>query len=424
MKRWLKLVAGAAAMTLLTAGCAGSSGTSAAPQGGNLTVWLMSGSAPATLTDGLNKEFEAAHPGTTVKYEVQQWDGIQQKLVTALASGTPPDVIEVGNTQTPAFANQGVLTDLTDSVNTFNGPQWLAGLKASGQFDGKTYGVPFYAANREVIYRKDLFAQAGIAAPPTSDAEWLADIAKLKAKFGSDPSFQSLYLPGQYWYALLSFIWDNGGDIAKADGKSFKATLDSAGSKAGLDFYKQLVDASGTTAPKDNDESNPAQAGIYGGGKVAMFIGAPYELATAAKTDPSLTDKTGAFPIPSKTAGQNAPVFLGGSNLAIPVNSKNQDLAKAYLALLSTDKYQTQLAAAGYVPGTSTDVSALNSSPLGAVMAVASKNGRAVPASPKWGDVESGQNPLKDMMTAYLTGKKSIDQATADADAALDKLIG
>jgi N,N'-diacetylchitobiose transport system substrate-binding protein len=426
VKRWLKLVAGAAAMTLLTAGCAGSGGSSAssAPQNATLTVWLMSGSAPATLTDGLNKEFEAAHPGTTVKYEVQQWDGIQQKLVTALASGTPPDVIEIGNTQTPAFANQNVLTDLTSSVNTFNGPQWLAGLKASGQFDGKTYGVPFYAANREVIARKDLFAQAGIAAPPTSDAEWLADIAKLKTKFGSDPNFQSLYLPGQYWYTLLSFIWDNGGDIATASGSSFKASLDSAGSKAGLDFYKQLVDASGTTAPKDNDESNPAQAGIYGGGKVAMFIGAPYELATAAKTDPSLTDKTGAFPIPSKTPGQTAPVFLGGSNLAIPVNSKNQDLAKAYLALLSTDKYQTQLAAAGYVPGTSTDVSALNSSPLGAVMAVASKNGRAVPASPKWGDVESGQNPLKDMMTAYLTGKKSIDQATADADAALNKLIG
>src|SRR3954462_6948230 len=39
-------------------------------------------------------------------------DGIQQKLTTALAGGTPPDVIEIGNTQTAAFAsNEGVLTD-------------------------------------------------------------------------------------------------------------------------------------------------------------------------------------------------------------------------------------------------------------------------------------------------------------------------
>ena len=427
MKRWLTLAAGAAALTLATAGCAGSGGSgtaSTASNTGTVTVWLMSGSAPTSLTDQSNKEFEDTHPGVKVKYEVQQWNGIQQKLTTALAGDNPPDVVEIGNTQTPAFASQDVLADLSGSVSDFNGSQWLAGLKASGEYDGRTYGVPFYAANREVIYRKDMFEQAGITATPTSTAEWLDAIAKLKAKFGGDPDFQSLYLPGQDWYALLSFIWDNGGDIAQAGGKSFKATLGSAGSKAGIDFYKQLVDVSGTKAPKDADEATPQQASVYGGGKVAMFVGAPYEVATAAKTDASLTGKSGAFPIPGRTAGQTAPVFLGGSNLAIPANSKNQSAAKDYVKLLSGAKYQTQLAAAGYVPGTSTDVSALDKDPLGSVMAKASKNGRAVPASPKWGDVESGQNPLKDMLTAYLTGKKTIDQATADADAALDKLIG
>jgi N,N'-diacetylchitobiose transport system substrate-binding protein len=432
VKRWLKLAAGAAALTLATAGCAGSSGSDAgsasssapAALSGTVTVWLMSGSAPTTLTDALNKEFETAHPGVKVKYEVQQWDGIQQKLTTALAGGTPPDVIEIGNTQTPAFAADGSLTDLTDAKNDFNGAQWLKGLAASGEFDGKVYGVPFYAANREVIYRKDMFEQAGIAKTPTSNDEWLDAIGKLKTKFGSDPDFQALYMPGQNWYALLSFIWDNGGDIAQANGKSFKATLDSAGAKAGLDFYKKLVDTSGTKAPKDADEAKPQQATVYGAGKVAMMIGAPWELATAAKTDASLTDKSAAFAIPSKTAGQTAPVFLGGSNLAIPANSKNAAAAKEYIKLLSSAKYQGQLAASGVVPGTSTDTSGLDSSPLGSVMAKASVNGKAVPASPKWGDVESGQNPLKDMLTAYLTGKKTLDQATADANAALDKLIG
>ncbi|MFF1615346.1 sugar ABC transporter substrate-binding protein [Amycolatopsis sp. NPDC058278] len=432
MKRWLKLAAGAAALTLATAGCAGSSGsdTAASPSGnaplsGTVTVWLMTGSAPATLTDALNKEFEAAHPGVKVKYEVQQWDGIQQKLTTALAGGAPPDVIEIGNTQTAAFAAQdGVLTDLTADKDSFNGSQWLKGLADSGSYDGKTYGVPFYAANREVIYRKDMFEQAGIAKPPASNDEWVDAIGKLKAKFGSDPDFQALYMPGQNWYALLSFIWDNGGDIAKADGKNYKATLDTPEAKAGLDFYKKLVDTSGTKAPKDADEAKPQQATVYGAGKVAMMIGLPWELATAAKTDASLTGKTGAFAIPSKNAGQSAPVFLGGSNLAIPANSKNVAAAKEYIKLLAGPKYQSQLAAAGVVPGTSTDLTGLDKDPLGSVMAKASANGKAVPASPKWGDVESGQNPVKDMLTAYLTGKKTLDQATADANAALNKLIG
>jgi N,N'-diacetylchitobiose transport system substrate-binding protein len=432
VKRWMKLATGFVALSLATAGCAGSGGSGEAPANnanapqqisGDLTVWLMTGSASKEFTSALHKEFKEANPGVNIKYEVQQWNGIQQKLTTSLASQTPPDVIEIGNTQTPFFAGEAVLTDLTDSVNDLNGSQWLKGLKDSATFDGKTFGMPFYAANREVLYRKDMFEQAGITAPPTSNEEWLAAIDKLKAKFGSDPDFQPLYLPGQYWYTLLSFIWDQGGDIAKVDGKNFKSSLNTPQAKAGMEFYKKLVDASGTKAPKDNDESNPQQSGIYAGGKVGMFIGTPGEVATAAQTDPAIKDKTGAFAIPGKSAGKSAPVFLGGSNLAIPLNSKNQAAAKAYLKLLSSQKYQGEIAKAGFVPGTSTDISALSSDPYASVMAKAAQNGRAVPSSPNWGNVESGQNPLKDMLTAYLTGKKSVDQAASDADATLDKLL-
>jgi N,N'-diacetylchitobiose transport system substrate-binding protein len=425
VKRWTKLMVGAAAIALATAGCAGSGGTDTgteqkAGEPRTLTVWLMNGSAPETLTDSLNKEFEQKHDGVTVKYEVQEWNGIQDKLTTALAGDNPPDVVELGNTQAPSFAAEKVLTDLSGDVDSMSGDQWLASLEASGQWDGKQYSTPFYAANRMVIYRTDMFQQAGITAPPTSRDEWLDAIAKLKAKFGKDKQFQPLYLPGQNWYTLLSFIYDEGGDIAEQDGTTFSATVDSDESKAGLEFYKQLVDASGTTAPKDNDEQNPEQAGIYGQGKVAMMVALPWEVDTAAKNNAAIKEKTSAFPIPSKNAGETAPVFQGGSNLAIPVNSKNSGLAKDYLRLLLSSKYQGQLAAAGMVPGASTDLSALDANPVSKAMAQASKNGRAVPATPTWATIEAGQNPLKDMLTAYLTGAKDIDAATGDANKALD----
>ncbi len=75
MKRWLKMAAGAAAITLATAGCAGSgsgdsTNSSAAASNGSLTVWLMTGTAPEALTNSLHKEFEDAHPGVKVKYEI------------------------------------------------------------------------------------------------------------------------------------------------------------------------------------------------------------------------------------------------------------------------------------------------------------------------------------------------------------------
>ncbi|WP_216205217.1 sugar ABC transporter substrate-binding protein [Amycolatopsis aidingensis] len=427
MKRWVKGAVSAAAVAMLATGCAGSGGDAGGEEPGDgprtLTVWMMEGSAPETLTDELHGEFEGANEGVTVNYEVQQWNGIQEKLTTALAGDNPPDVIELGNTQTPQFAAEQVLTDLSGSAAELNESEWLEGLRASGEYDGKQYGMPFFAANREVFYREDMFAEAGISGPPSSRAEWLDAITKLNEKFGDDPEFQSLYMPGQNWYTLLSFIWDEGGEIAQATDGGFQGTLDSPEAKAGLAFYQELVESSGTTAPKDADEQTPAQSGIYGQGKVAMFIGLPWEMAEVAKDAPDIEGKTGAFPIPSKVAGENAPVFLGGSNLAIPANSKNPELAKEYLKLISSAKYQGKIAEGGMVPGTSTDISALEADPFGKAMAEAAQNGRAVPASPEWGSIEAGQNPLKDMLTAVLTGAKDIDTATADANSALTSAL-
>ncbi|MFC6091906.1 sugar ABC transporter substrate-binding protein [Saccharothrix lopnurensis] len=425
MKGWRGLAVGAAALSVAVAGC----GTSSDNAGGDsgepktLTVWLMDGSAPTTLTDALNKEFQDSNAGVTVKYEVQKWNGIQEKLTTALTSNNPPDVIELGNTQTAKFAAEETLYDLSGDASDLNGDQWLGGLKDSLTWDGKQYGMPFYAANRTVIYRTDLFEAAGIAAAPTSRDEWVAAIEKLKAANAADPDFQALYLPGQSWYTLLSFIWDEGGDVAQPQGSAWAGALDTPQAKAGVDFYKKLVDVSGTKAPKDADEATPQQMEVFGTGKVGMMIGLPWELAGAVKANPDLESKTAAFPIPSKTAGKAAPVFLGGSNLAIPAGSQNSDLAKAYLKLLSSKKYQDMLAEGGSVPGTSTDTQKLATNPLGKALAESAPNGKVTPTTPAWAAVEAGQNPLKDMLTAYLTGAKSLDDATSGANASLSKTL-
>lgn len=405
--------------------CAGGSTPASVSGGGTLTVWLMDGSAPKGWAEALNAEFESAHPGWKINYQIQEWDGIVAKLNKALSSSSPPDVVELGNTQAVSYAQAGELADLTSNDNQFNCSQWNQALKDSGAYQGKQYAVPFYGANRTVIYRKDMFKKAGITAPPTTNDEWLADIGKLKTAYASDSQFQSLYLPGQEWYTLLSFIWDQGGDVAKDSNGTFTATLNTPQAQAGINFYKQLYDASGTTAPKDTDEANPAQSDVVSkdGGHVAQFVGLSWELAGVVKNDPALASQLGAFPIPSKTAGKTAPVFLGGSDLGIAANSKNQSAADAYVALLSGSKYQGQLATNGAVPGTSSDVSALGSTPFGQAMGTASKDGKVTPITPTWAAVEAGNNPLKTMLTAVLSGSKSTAQATADADTALNKIL-
>jgi N,N'-diacetylchitobiose transport system substrate-binding protein len=404
---------------LAAAGCSSSDdGGSQTATGGSktLTVWLMDGSAPDKLVADLNTEFQAAHSGVKVTYAKQQWNGIQDKLTTALASNNPPDVIELGNTQTAKFASSGALADLTGKVSDLGGQNWLKAMTESGAWEGKQYGVPFYAANRVVIYRTDLFKKAGVSAPTSLD-QWISDGQKLAAANKSNSRFMSLYLPGQNWYFLSSLIWDQGGDLAVKEGDTWKGSLASSGSQAGIADYKKLFDSL-SKAPADTDEATPQQFEVMAKGNIGMMVGLPWELNSAVGATPSLKSKLSAFPIPSHTAGQTAPVFLGGSNLAVSAGSKNQDLAYQWLKLLAGEKYQTRLAKENGVLPNSTTLAGqtLGDDPVLGAMAKGAENGRITPNDPTWAAVEATPNPIKDMMTKVLSGKSDAAAAAAEAD--------
>src|SRR5690242_5589188 len=148
-------------MTAGLSACSSSSDTSGDSSGGNTTidVWLIHDSVSARFQNEFETGFETAHPDIKVKVQIQEWDGIGEKVTAALASNDAPDVIETGNTQVAQFAQSGGLLDLSDKVDGLGGKNWLKGLAEPGIYEGKQYGIPYYAANRVVIYRTDLFKE-------------------------------------------------------------------------------------------------------------------------------------------------------------------------------------------------------------------------------------------------------------------------
>src|SRR5215207_4276849 len=209
----------ALALALGAAACGGSSGdgdqSSAQSGPRTLTIWLMTGSAPPAVVDAVNAEWKKAHPNDTVKVELQQWNNITTKLDAAFAGSNPPDVVELGNTLVSKYAAAGALQDLTASRGEFeNNQAWLQSLTESCTLDGKLVCAPYLAGSRAIIYRKSMFAKAGITELPASLEELQAASEKLMATFGSDKRFSAFYFPGKYWYAALPFVWDHGGDIA------------------------------------------------------------------------------------------------------------------------------------------------------------------------------------------------------------------
>ncbi|GHH28643.1 extracellular solute-binding protein [Lentzea cavernae] len=361
-----------------------------------ITVWLMKDTATEEFVSKFESEFERDHANLDLKIQIQEWNGITQKVTSALASTDPPDVIEVGNTQVAQYVASKGVTDLSAKKSELQGDDWIPGLSEPGAVDGKQFGVPFYAANRVVIYRKDLFEAAQVT-PPKTREEWLAATAKL-----DQGEQQGIYLPGQNWYTLSGFVWDEGGDLAKQDGGSWKGSLNTPEALAGMDFYKQLQ-ALGD-GPKDADEAKPQQTDVVAGGKVAQFIAAPGAAKLVEKANPELAGKIGFFPIPGKTADKPGAVFTGGSDLIIPLASSRQDGAYEVVKALAGEKWQVELAKAmNYVPNRKSLASSVGGDPGTAAMAQGAANGHATPNSPNWAAVEA-RNPIKEFQTAVLTG--------------------
>ncbi len=410
------------AAALVTMACGGtSSATNPSDQTGTLTVWLMNGSAPQSVVDGVNADFKAKYPNVTVKVEIQQWSDVTTKLDTAFAGSAPPDVMELGNTLVAKYAANGALADITGQKSNFeNSGTWLQSLTDSCTYQQKLYCVPYYAGSRAVIYRKDMFAAAG-ATVPTSMDELLAAGQKLMTKYGSDPHFSALYFPGKYWYAAAPFVWDFGGDIATQSGSQWTGALNSSNAQQGLSTLQNIVNKL-SRADKTGDELKQDQT--FAQGHVAMIIANGWEvgvITAATGGDPTLLPKLGAFPIPSHVAGQTAPVFLGGSDLAVAAKGQHQALAREWIGLLGGTKFQTQMVTVGGVIPNTTSLVSLSSG-LPAIFAAAAKNSRFTPNSPNWANVESA-NVLQNMLVSIFTGNSSIPDATKAASDKITQIL-
>ncbi|EHN78382.1 lipoprotein [Streptomyces coelicoflavus ZG0656] len=379
-----------------------------------VSVWLMKGSASDDFLKRFTEGFEADHPDLDLDIRIQEWTGIGDKVQAALkADGTDgPDVVEVGNTQVPQYAEGGRLQDLTlESMRDWGIRDWLPGLAEPGQWMSQQFGVPWYAANRVVIYRKDLFEQAGVNEPPGTREEWLAATEKLD-KNGD----QGIYLAGQDWYTLAGFIWDEGGELATQAGEGgvWTGALDSEAALRGMDFYRELQ-ALGD-GPVDADEEHPPQSGVFSKGQVAQIIAVPGQAQSVLRENPDLKGKIGFFPVPGKSADKPGAVFTGGSDLVVPKNTDQEEGALAVIEALAGEKWNTDLARTmNYVPNKKSLAEAVSGEEGAEAMAAGAAQGRATPGTPQWGAVEA-DNPIKEYMTKVLKGADAKPEARKASD--------
>jgi len=446
----LGAVAGAAAAALAIAGCSSGSSSSAANGStgsasgstsapSTLTVWRMGGSVPSQVTwmNNVVAEFHKEFPQyakTQVNVKWIPWGDRTTDWNNALSSGKNiPDITELGNTDTPTEAASGILASLNTDLNSWSGTSGLVkGMLANDTQDGTTYAVPWFGGVRAVWYRTDQFKKAGITSTPTTWAELEADAQKLQKAYPGTTGFDAITNDTN---AFASFIWGAGGQIATQDSSGkWTADLTSPQTEAAIKYYVGLYTTAKVSAAKYIGETELGVAGAtsggpnedFGLGKLDMYIDGSWAKATLPKNSVD-TANIASFPIPSQNGPDPAPVFSGGSDLAVFKTSPNQQAAWDLISVMDNPANSTSFAAlSGFFSPYSAEISKSENTggAFNAGFAKAALNGQTAPLNAKnWPTADNGKLNIIPTMLKQLMQGAPFDSTVAAANTQLANVL-
>jgi len=437
MKRRLGALALVSAAAVVLAGCAsgdtGGNETATgfdtdAAQDQDITFWVMGGDTPEEAREFLVTAYEEA-TGGKLTIEQQDWGDALTKLTNQLPdSKNTPDVTEIGNTWSPTFTTAGAFSDLSPIYEDLGGDKLLESFVEVGEVDGKQYALPYYFGSRYITYRKDIWDAAGLEVPTTL-AEFNDSVKELKS---ADQA--GFYIGGQDWRNGVSWIFANGGELATKDGDKWASSLSDPNTIKGLEQFQDLFE-NASNAPATEQDSTPwininndktgappSAATIIAPGwahwSIGDYTGDNEEGAEVREWN---DDTFGVFPLPGADEGSFAPVFAGGSNLAISAKSENQAGAKELLRIIFSDEYQTLLGKNGLGPANTDFVDTLGDDQFAKALVDSALNSKLTPAAPGWAAVE-GQKILEEFFGKVAEGG-DIAALAEEYDAKVDKII-
>lgn len=350
MRRYTRTFAAMAALAVTAVGLTGcsSSGSGGDSSSGTISVWTRD--SQATFMNALADEFNSTHDDLKVDVTVVPAADFVQKFGTAAAGGNAPDVASMDLVYAPYFASAGALLDISDRVGELSYKDDMSpGHLAQGEYDGKTYALPFSGDVSVMYYNKDLFRAAGLdpEKAPTTMAEVQSAAEAITALGDGSYGFAfSGACGGCNIFSITPYIWASGGNVLSDDGT--KAQLDSAEVTDTVTMYRDLW--TGGAMPELVQSDSGANAGdAFKQGKVGIFNWGNFYISSL--TDPAEGSKFdwGVALIPGAEAGESGS-FSGGDDIAITAAAKNPDGAWEFLKWATSEDGQKVVAENGVIP--------------------------------------------------------------------------
>jgi len=256
-------------MGKLTAGLMLSSALCASAWADEITMWTMEEQPERMAAQEKIAAAFKAETGHEVKIVPVTEKDIATRATAAFGAGDLPDILNHTVQHLLPFASAGLLDTgaATDVVNDLGMGTFASGPLNMAKANGEIVSVPTDGWTQLVVYRADLFADMGLAAPKS-----FADIEAAMAKLHNPPSMYGFVAPTKidetYMMQVIEHISLAAGySPVSADGS---VNEDTSKLKTVLEFYKKIADAS-----PEGDLFWKQSRELYLGGKAAMIIWSP-----------------------------------------------------------------------------------------------------------------------------------------------------
>ena len=404
------LLAGVAA--LLLAGCSASS-----QHVTTLEFWTVGPEGEAFAQ--LLPEFEQANPDIDVRVQRIPLTAAHEKLLTAYAGDSLPDVVQIGNTWIAEFAALHALVPLQSRVapsKVIHADDYFASAWATNVIDGTLYGIPWYIDTRLLFYRADLLRDAGFDTPPRNRAEWRAQMDAIRAT--SHGTRWGALLPTNEYDQLLALALQQHVPLLRDGGRY--GNFGSAAFKRTLAFYADLFKRGDLPDWTNVQVGNPWQA--FGRGEFVFYLSGPWNIGEFRKRLPA--SQQGEWST-AQLPGPNGPgdSVAYGSSLVILRHSKHQDAAWTLIEYLSRPDVQVRFyELLGDLPArrSAWESPALKGDPKLRAFRAQLEHMRSAPQVPEW---EQIVNMMQQVAARAVAGELTVDEAAAQMDTQADAIL-
>jgi multiple sugar transport system substrate-binding protein len=259
-----------------------------------------------------------------------------QQLLSAVATGTPPDLVYANRDQVGSLAARGAIVPLENCIEGEQIPtdQFVPAALEQVTLDGKVYGIPEFNSVQLTMANADLLSEAGLTIEDVNFSDWDAVAAANEALMERDgDSVSVIGVDSKLPEFLPLWAKANGADLISADGRT--AQLDDPAVVEALEWAVSIYDAQGgfsaVKAYRDSadffGEGNQFASGVLG----AM----PMEQWYVNVLNDVSPDAPMAFDTVKSRDGETL-AYASGSAWAIPAGSENPEAACRFARVMTS----------------------------------------------------------------------------------------